>query len=294
MILRAPAKINLYLKVLRKRPDGYHSIETLFERIDLCDRIVLRSLKRDTIRIFCDHPGVPTGKAGLMYRAVGALKKAYGIRKGVEVRISKKIPVAAELGGGSSDAAAVLLGLNRLWKISPGTRHLVNIARRLGADVPFFLGRSSFAIAGERGDDVKALRWPRLKLWHLVVYSPVKVLSGDIYRMYSKKRYSTLTKYDRSNRIHLPGIDSISPKNVPQLIHNDLEELVIKKEPVVDKIKRALREAGAMYSLVSGSGPSVFSLFEKRREAIKVKDALTRRFPFVTNKGWQIFIVPTL
>ena len=213
MVLHAPAKINLYLRVLNKRPDGYHSIETLFERVALCDRIVLRPLKSDVIRIFCDHPGVPTGKAGLMHRAVDALKKAYDIRKGVEVRISKEIPVAAGLGGGSSDAAAVLLGLNRLWKISPGTRHLVNIARRLGADIPFFLGRSSFAIAVERGDDVKALRWAMPKFWHLLVCPPVKVLSKDVYGMYS------------------PTFVVQS-----QFLYNDLEPAIIKKEPVVENV----------------------------------------------------------
>lgn len=273
MILHAPAKVNLYLKVLSKRPDGYHNIKTIFERIALFDKIILRPLKKNEIKVSCDNPEVPTGKNALIYRAIDLLKKKKPSSRGVEVRILKRIPVASGLGGGSSDAACVLLGLNKLWKLSLGLSRLIELGKSLGADIPFFLRNTSFAIAGERGDEIMPLGWKKTKFWHLVVYSPVKILSKDIYGMYSK----------------LPG----SRRRDSSFLHNDLERVVVKKEPVVGRIKAALKRIGVK-SLVSGSGPSVFSIFEKRKEAMSARDELVRRFPFTNNKGWQIFIVPTL
>jgi 4-diphosphocytidyl-2-C-methyl-D-erythritol kinase len=280
MILRAPAKVNLYLKVLSKRPDGYHNIRTIFERIAIFDRIILRPLKKNEIKLSCDNPEVPTGKESLIYRAIDLLKKPSS--RGVDVKILKRIPVAAGLGGGSSDAASVILGLNKLWKLSLGLSRLMELGKILGADIPFFLRNTSFAVAGERGDEIVPLGWKKTKFWHLVIYSPVKVLSKDIYSMYSK------------NRVPPPRWNRGSTGAVERgFLHNDLERVVVKKEPVVGRIKAALSRIGVK-SLVSGSGPSVFSIFEKRKEAMSARDKLVRRFPFTNNKGWQIFIVPTL
>ena len=160
MIIDAPAKINLYLKVLSKRDDGYHEIETVFERLALFDKITLRSLKNNEIKVSCDNLGVPTGKNGLAYRAAGLLKSKFGITKGIGVKIVKRIPIAAGLGGGSSDTACILTGLNRLWKLGLGTDELSGLGKRLGADVPFFIGNFSFAAGKGRGDEITPIRWP--------------------------------------------------------------------------------------------------------------------------------------
>ena len=293
MILYAPAKLNLYLKVLGKRKDGYHNIETIFEKIDLSDKIVLRSLKVDKIKILCNHPDVPTGKNGLIYKTVKLFKEETQTLKGAEIKIFKRIPVASGMGGGSSDAASVLFGLNRLWRLSLRPKELNKIAKKLGADIPFFLSKRPFAAGWGRGDRITPLMW-RAKMWHLIIYLPKRVLSKDIYKMYSKNHYSCLTKRPRLNTILSPRSGAKKTADIKKFLINDLEKFVLKKEPKVAEIKGALSGIGIERPLVSGSGPSVFSLFEGRKEALKAKRRLIGRFPFVKKKGWQIFIVQTL
>ena len=272
MILNAPAKVNLYLKVLGKRRDGYHNIETVFERINLFDRITLRSLKDDKIKIFSDHPDVPLGKTGLIHRTISLLKKELHISKGVEARIFKRIPIAAGLGGGSSDAASILVGLNKLWKLSLDLSDLTEFGKKLGSDIPFFLKRCSFAAAREKGDEIVPLDW-KTKFWHLLISPPVRSLSKDVYKDYSARKRSQTKR---------------------NFITNDLEDVVLKKTPVVTRLKNALKKIGLTHSLVSGSGPSVFTLFANRKEALRAKELLVKHFPLVRDKGWQIFIVSTL
>jgi len=285
LTLYAPAKINLCLRVLGKRPDGYHDIETVFERIALFDRIVLKSLKNGKVKIFCDNPSVPTGKQSLTRRAVELLKKEKDTSKGVEVKIFKKIPIAAGLGGGSSDTASILKGLKKLWRLSISPGRLTELGKSLGSDIPFFLKNCSFASGGGRGDEIKKLKQKK-KLWHLIVSPPLKLSSKDIYRSCVHKmgtapflnREETMQK-GRCPHFHLT---------------NDLEKAVLKKAPLVRKIKKSLAGIGVGHPLVSGSGPSVFSLFEKRKEAIRAKELLIRRFPAAKRSGWQIFTVSTL
>jgi len=292
LTLYAPAKINLYLRVLGRRPDGYHDIETIFERVSLCDRIILRSLKDNRTIITSDHPDVPTDRKSLISRTAEAVKSACGISRGAEIRIFKKIPVAAGLGGGSSDAASVMLGLVRLWRLSLKPDTLMRIAGNLGSDIPFFVSRARFALGQGRGERIRPLSW-KIRLWHIIVTKPVKVLSGDIYKMTGKGDSSDLTMKGVINKI-------LSPRRKPEfgdiagMLANDLEKAVFSKEPGVNKLSKALEGAGVANSLVSGSGPSVFGLFKKRKEALEARELLIRRFPRVRGRGWRIFIVSTL
>ena len=188
------------------------------------------------------------------------------MHEGVEVKIFKKIPIASGLGGGSSDVASVLTGLNKLWKPSLDLPALLQFGKRLGADVPFFLGNCSFAAAKGRGDEIMPLDW-KIKFWHLLISLPIQLLSKDIYSAYKNKTSSGL---------------------------NDLERVVLKKAPIVVKFKKALKNIGLAHSVVSGSGPSIFSLFARRKEAVSAKELLIKRFPLAREEGCQIFIVPTL
>jgi len=292
MILTAPAKVNLHLSVLEKRPDSFHNIETVFERIDLQDKIEICSLPDGKIKILSDNPKIPLDKDSLIYRTAEVLKKSFNISKGVKIKIFKKIPIAAGLGGGSSDAANVLLGLTKFWKISLSFKELLGIASKLGADVPFFLGKASFAKAEERGDKVTPLNW-KIKLWHLLIIPPVELLSGDIYKRYADKYSSDLTKRPKLNRILSPFKRGPKFDNIRNLVKNDLEEIVLDRAPICLEIKKALKNIG-FNSLVSGSGPSVFSLFNSRKEAKAARELLGRDFPSVENKNWQTFIVATL
>ena len=289
MTIYAPAKVNLYLHVLGKRPDGYHDIETVFERIALFDRIVLNSLKSGAIKIFCDNPAVPTGKQSLIRRAIDILRKEKDTSRGVEVKIFKKIPVAAGLGGGSSDAASILKGLKSLWRLSVSPERLTELGKSLGADIPFFLKNCSFASGSGRGDEIKKLKEPK-KFWHLIICPPVKLLSKDVYNHLSLRGLPPTPGLDKRGLPRQSG----SGRQPEAISFNDLEKIVLKKAPLVRKLKKALVGIGAGYSLVSGSGPSVFSLFEKRKEAIRAKELLIRRFPAAKRSGWQLFIVPTM
>ncbi|MBL7158013.1 MAG: 4-(cytidine 5'-diphospho)-2-C-methyl-D-erythritol kinase [Candidatus Omnitrophica bacterium] len=299
MILLAPAKVNLHLRVIKRRPDGYHDIETLFEKIALFDKITLRPSKK--IKIRSKNHNIPTGKNSLLYRAAVAFKERFNVSKGVEVRLEKRIPVAAGFGGGSSDAASLLKGLAMMWLGKFNMEDLMKIAGKLGADIPFFLSDSSFAYARGIGDKIKPLSL-RNKFWHLIVCPPKKLLSGDVYSSYDRKR-SYLTKRPRLIRILSPAPDgsgrpaakrALGYDIMESLLFNDLERAVIKISPLVGKLKEFIKGLNLPHTLVSGSGPGIFSLFKERKEALIARDALVKGLPFVRKKGWQIFVVSTV
>ena len=275
MIKYAPAKVNLYLRVVGKRPDGYHNIETIFEKVALFDKIVAKPITGGRLKIICDSPDVPVGRTSLLYKAAALLRQKYGIAAGAEIKVFKKIPIAAGLGGGSSDAASVLLALKTIWKLSAKKSDLIKIGKKLGSDVPFFLNNCSFATAKGRGDEIKPLRRNK-KFWHLIISFPVKLLSKDVYTAYKRRSIKNASRKDKN------------------ILINDLEPFVFKQEPLVAKVKRAFEKIGIKNSLVSGSGPSVFALFGKRKEAEKARRLLIKSFPFLKGKGWQVFVVPTL
>lgn len=284
----APAKLNLYLKVLGKRADGYHDIETLFERIGIFDKITAREASRG-VEIKCTDSSVPTGRGSLCYRAVEVLKKRFRIKKGVKIRIDKRIPVAAGLGGGSSDAASILKALTRLWSLKPDNKELMDTAAPLGADVPFFLADSSFAIGRERGDDIIPIASGK-KFWHLVVTPNLPLLSGDIYRLYGESHSLALTGTKSVDRILSPSLDLSDISRLNKLLHNDLEGIVLSREPFIRDIRNMLREKSGGSTLVSGSGPSVFGLYGTRKEALRAGKRL-KGFP--DYQRWRMFIAKT-
>ena len=164
MFLHSYAKLNLYLEVLDKRKDRYHNIKSLFERIDLCDKIILKSHPHKKIKVVCNAPGIPKDSSkNLAYRSARLLQRSLNIDKGAYIKIIKRIPVAAGLGGGSSNAAAVLVGLNKLWRLNLSQKRLLVFAKEIGCDVPFFIYNTSFAEARSRGDIIKPLG-PLIKL----------------------------------------------------------------------------------------------------------------------------------
>ena len=294
----APAKLNLYLKVLRKRPDGYHDIETLFERIDIFDKIIVSSTK-EGINIKCDNPSVPTGKGSLCYKAAELMREkssaksgsAFGGKatSGVAIKIEKRIPVAAGLGGGSSDAASILKALNNLWSLKLKREELMEMAGFLGADVSFFLADTSFAIGTGRGDHIKPINYAE-SFWHAVISPNITLLSGEIYKLYSEVHPLTLTITGSIDRILTPTFNISNISRLKALLHNDLESIVLSREPLIKAIKDTLAGDGE-HSLVSGSGPSVFCLYETKKEALRAKENCLGRFP--ESCGWRAYITKT-
>lgn len=290
VLLSSPAKLNLFLDVLRKRPDGYHDILTLFERIALADSIRLIEIRNDEIVLSATSGNIPLDHRNLAYQAADLLKRTRGVSRGVKIEIIKNIPVGAGLAGGSSNAASVLLGLNRLFDLKLSRKTLISYANRLGSDVAFFVSGKRFALGRGRGGELEALDVPqKVILWHLLFIPPVRILSKDVYRLLDKetkkpkngprerkilrltrKPYNVnmLTSYLRRNDIF----------SLNRNIYNRLSETVIKSYSFVSELKSDLLKFGLKHVHMSGSGPALFANFNDEDRAQRVLRAAEDRF----------------
>jgi 4-diphosphocytidyl-2-C-methyl-D-erythritol kinase len=269
--LRSFAKVNLGLEVLAVRDDGYHELRTLFQTIDLHDDVVLRPRPRG-VTVRCDHPLVPKDATNLAARAAEALRAYARVPGGVEIEIRKRIPVGGGLGGGSSNAATVLLGLDRMWKTGLEAPELHRLGRRLGADVPCFLvGGTSLGLA--RGDEVYPLR-RQLRL-HVVVADPgIHVSTARVFARLD----AALTPRGNSNSIFYFVSRELEGSVAFRVLVNDLEEAALEEAPAlreqVGRIRAVLLREGACRAALSGSGGSFFGLFESGRRAERARAAL--------------------
>lgn len=269
--LKSYAKLNLGLEVLGLRDDGYHELRTLFQTIDLHDEIVLRPRRRDVV-VRCGHPLVPTDGTNLAGRAAEALRAHGRVPAGVEIEIRKRIPVGGGLGGGSSNAAAVLLGLDRMWKLGLGPDGLHLLARRLGADVPYFL-LGGTALGLSRGDEVYPLR--RQVRAHVVLVDPG--LHVSTARVFARLD-AGLTPRSNSNSIFFFVSRELEGPGAFRFLANDLEEAALEEAPALREQARRIRAVllgeGARLAALSGSGASYFGLFESARGAARAREAL--------------------
>lgn len=280
--LKSPAKINLYLKVLRKRKDGYHQIKTVFERIDLFDEVLLKTRKDQRIKIYCRHPAVPIDNSNLMFKAAELLKKDFGSKStGLDIRLKKRIPVAAGLGGGSSNAASVLVGLNKLWNLGLNKGRLRHYASKIGSDVPFFVSNSSFAIGTGRGEHIKSLSKSRV-LWHILVVPYNKLSTKEIYSGLNLR----LTKNEDNVNMLVRALKNFDLSRLKDYIVNDLEDVASKKLPKLLHIKEKLKKLGVGVFCLSGSGPAIFGILKSKKEAEQKARELKSR-------NLQVFVVRT-
>ena len=272
MKLLSPAKINLFLQVKDKRPDGYHELFSLMCCVDLCDTLFLQfGLKN--IRIESSHPQIPLDDTNLAYKAAAVFFKTLNITDGLKIFIDKSIPVAAGLGGGSSNAASVLKGLNRHYGYPFSRKQLMSMGLGLGADVPFFLFGKP-AIASGIGEKLKAYPGP-LPFHLVVVYPGFKVSTGEVFQNLNLGLTKCEKKFKRPFSIKV-GFD-------PRLhLCNDLEIVTASEYPVITTIKEQLLSRGALGTLMSGSGPSVFGLFSDFMTAEGAKQAIGENFPWDT------------
>ncbi|MBU1087843.1 MAG: 4-(cytidine 5'-diphospho)-2-C-methyl-D-erythritol kinase [Candidatus Omnitrophica bacterium] len=265
MIIKAPAKINLFLEVLNKRKDGYHNIETLFLKIGLFDKLNFKLIKKG-IKISCMHPDVPEDATNLVYKAAKLLQQKTGSDKGAHIIIQKKIPVFAGLGGGSSDAAAALLGLNKLWKLGLEQKELLGLARKIGADVPVFVTNYTAAIGRARGDKLTPLDLEN-KFWILLVKPDISVSTKEVYGRLS----SSLTRTKNDVKLLVHALRSKRMELIEKTLFNRLESAAFKQYKQLNKIKQMISAHGVRAVLMSGSGSVIFGLMNSRKEAIKLK-----------------------
>ncbi|MDD5669812.1 MAG: 4-(cytidine 5'-diphospho)-2-C-methyl-D-erythritol kinase, partial [Candidatus Omnitrophica bacterium] len=197
MILHSYAKVNLYLRVLDKREDGFHSLITLFERIDLSDKIILTPLPGRKITLSCNRKDLACDSSNLAYRSARLLQDTFDVPRGVNIKLIKKIPIGSGMGGGSSNAASVLMGLNRLWRLRLTTRRLADLGARIGSDVPFFVYNVPFAAATGRGERIIPLDGLRkTKLYHFLAVPRLHVSTPVVYRKWDERNSFALTSSD--------------------------------------------------------------------------------------------------
>ncbi len=253
--IKAYAKINLAIDVLGKRKDGYHDVRMIMQEIDLYDEVVIQETLDSNIKIHTNLEYLPENRENLAYKAAEIFMQAFGIKKGVEIDIQKNIPVSAGLAGGSTDAAAVLKGLNLLWK-TKAENQLMALGKKIGADVPFCIN-GGCALAEGIGDQLKPVTG--LDCFILLCKPNIRVSTAEVYQ-----------KLQLSDIINRPNIDEMvehlnqkaSIEEIRENMVNVLETVTMKEYPILYNIKKKLLECRGEASLMSGSGPTVFGVFK--------------------------------
>jgi 4-diphosphocytidyl-2-C-methyl-D-erythritol kinase len=267
-VVQTSAKVNFALEVLAKRPDGYHDVATVMQAVDLFDRLTLETA--ENISLETDDPALPTDERNVIVRAGMLLREVSGVQAGARIQLRKRIPVAAGLGGGSSDAAATLWGLNRLWGLRWPRPRLEELAVRLGMDVPFFLTGGP-ALATGRGEFLKQLRLGGG--YALVLVNPrVPLSTREVY-----ERVPTGWRAEPTGARQLvEALRTRNPVKVAAALTNHLETFVAPVFPAVDRMKAALQAAGALGALMSGSGPTVFGMARSLDHARQIRQRICR------------------
>jgi 4-diphosphocytidyl-2-C-methyl-D-erythritol kinase len=276
--LIAPAKINLHLEILGIRPDNYHELVMIMQTIDLADRVEIRSHNTDGIILHCSHPGVPLDRTNLAYRAAELMQQqfpdAFCQYGGVEITLHKHIPIAAGLAGGSGNAAAVLVGIDLLWNLGLTQPDLHELGAKLGSDVPFCISGGT-AIATSRGDKIAPL--PPLAGIYVVLgkYQSLEVSTPWAYGSYREtfeQEYAPAASLaERSHRVHsgalVQAIVAQDPVKIGHLLYNDLEKVVLPAYPQVSQLRAEFQRHPNLGTMMSGSGPTVFSLANSLAQA---------------------------
>ena len=259
--LEARAKINLGLDVLRRREDGYHEVKMVMQTVDICDVLSFRKLEEDRILVSTDKQELPGDENNLIYKAIKLMKDIFGIREGVAAALKKRIPMAAGMAGGSADAAAAIHGMDRLFSLGLSLEEKQNLGVKIGADVPYCL-MGGTALAEGIGERLTPL--PKPPAAFLVIAKPdIDVSTAFVY---GNLHADTLTEH--------PDIDGMvrciregDLKGIAARMENVLETVTITRYPVVEEIKAFLKERGALNALMSGSGPTVFGIYEEEETA---------------------------
>jgi 4-diphosphocytidyl-2-C-methyl-D-erythritol kinase len=262
VILWAPAKVNLFLEVLAKRADGYHEIATLLVAVSLYDILEFKEDPSGDIRLLSDHPTLSTGPDNLVRRAAELLRQHTGCQRGAAIRLSKRIPMAAGLAGGSTDAAATLAGLNRLWRLELAARDLASLGAEFGSDVPFFF-RAPAAWCTGRGEQVAALELA-IPLWFVVVCPNAGLATADVYRGVTVPQQPQ-GGVDIRRALAEGNIEAIG-----RAMHNRLEPVADQLCPAVAEWRARLERLGPAGQRMSGSGSSVFALCRNQAEALRI------------------------
>lgn len=262
--LKAYAKINLGLDVLRKREDGYHEVRMIMQTVRLFDRLTMTKIRKDDIYLQTNLCFLPTDERNLVYRAVKMMKEEFNISEGIRIELDKKIPVCAGMAGGSTDAAAALVGMNRLFQLKLSEKQLMEYGVKLGADVPYCIMRGT---ALSEGIGEKLSRVAPMPDCHILIAKPnINVSTKFVYENLNLPELKTHPDID----LLLQAIEEKDLYTLASNLGNVLETVTIDRYPVIEQIKQSMLAKGAIGALMSGSGPTVFGIFDSEK---KMKDA---------------------
>ncbi len=268
-IFYAPAKVNIFLRILSRRDDGFHEIYSLMQAVSLYDEISIEITDAPGVEVLCAGPAMPEGADNIAHRAATLLLERTGLisTTGVRIEIIKRIPAGAGLGGGSSDAATVLMAVNRMTGAGLDDATLMEIGAEIGSDVPFFILRSP-AFATGRGEKLTPELLPELD--YILINPGFELSTGWVYTNLD------LTKRREGNILTVSADSFKDAESIKDFLHNDLEDVSIDRYPEILELKAMLRESGALGSLMSGSGPTVFGLYADRARALAAFDLLSK------------------
>ena len=275
MLLQSYAKINLYLRIGKKLKSGYHNIQSVMQPIQLHDNISFEKLNEDLIIVQSNNPDLES-KGNLAYKAASILKDRFDVKEGVKIFIEKTIPMSAGLGGGSSNAANTLVTLNKTWDLNLTQNKLIDLGAEIGSDVPFFIEGNTSLVEG-MGDKIKPLR-KSISLNLVLVNPGIKVSTSWAYKQFDKGKKEK-NKKDVKELIN--AINKKDIKKISENIHNDFDAMIEKKHKIISEIKTNLKKLGSLSSLVSGSGPTVFGVFDSIYPAREAYFKLKDMYPFV-------------
>jgi 4-diphosphocytidyl-2-C-methyl-D-erythritol kinase len=278
----APAKVNLFFEVLAKRPDGFHEVETLMVAVDLFDTLECRDDPTGALTLTCETPGVPAGPGNLAYEAADRLRRRYAPGRGAAIRLTKRVPHQAGLGGGSSDAAAALLAMNRLWRLDRSLGELADIGSELGSDVCFFLTPPAGWCTG-RGEVVAAEPVGR-RLDLVVVKPPVGLATADVYRRVAVPAAPVSGEPARA------ALRAGDVEDLGRRLHNRLQGPAFAVAPLVETVYRRLADLDPPGCRLSGSGSAVFAVCRDRREAERTAERFRAETP-PGEPASQVFVV---
>lgn len=282
--LIAPAKINLYLQIVGDRPDGFHELVMVLQSIELADVVTVRPIGTEAIRVWCDNPDVPQDQTNLAYKAADLMVREFpdyfAKFGGVEIKIQKRIPMGAGLAGGSSNAAAVLVGLDLMWNLGLTHSELQELGATLGSDIPFCISGGT-SLATGRGEQLDGL--PDLHNIYVVLakYRDLPVSTRWAYQTYRQqfgetypKSASDIEARKQQSRGMMAAIAQQNLTQIGQSLHNDLERVVLPEYPQVQQLRDRFQSLGVLGTMMSGSGSTVFGLVESHAQAEQVKDQM--------------------
>lgn len=276
MSINSYAKVNLFLRIGKRLSSGYHNLQAVMQRIELSDNLTIEPVAEDRIIVECTNKELEN-ENNLAYKAALLLKKKFKVRQGVRIFIEKNIPIEAGLGGGSSNAATTLMNLNKLWGLKLKENQLIELASQIGSDVPFFIGENAALVEGI-GDKIKPIR--KSFSINLVLINPgFRVSTKWAYSAFDKQKPKIKTKADINNLVK--AIEKKDIKEIANNLHNDFEPIITKKYRIVQDIKTNLLRNDALNACISGSGPTVFGVFNSIYEAREAFFKIQYDYPFV-------------